>query len=1169
MNLKSRRWIVKSTAIFLAIFLSVTASFSVIKADHPYYRIIGPGNTGRIEGQFNPDLQKQWAMDYQYDEMPVILGDQMFYITHNGTDYLRNKIVARNLNTGRVSWEYKSSGSNNICWPAIAGGYVIACDRDLLVINPDDGSIVSRYWGGGAGRFTQILPDGDIVYAFTEGTRVSKHNVKTGEVLWTNSFNHSGSGSLFYLLFEDKIFISNGSYFLYSAETGEFLWSKSHDGPDNKITLDAKNRRVYDADSGYNSVVDIDTGQQFWSNVREEPFFFEDKTISFYHYSHGFGSMKGLGFSIGEPNNGSQISGKEIYPSARSSNALMVDGFIYLVACDNRLLKIDTEGNLTSPTPLKLDETEEFEGSILIDDGRLITFNNYSKELSVYSNDKYSLRSPYVNNGTVFNQYLGQLHAHYRPDVVWWNDIVNGEIRPEFTVNKYRDQGYDFIALTEHNEVVPMPVSAGILEIENAEEDTQDFRGSHILAVGIYKPINETLSEQERINQIVDQDGIPIIAHPNSWVYPFSFLKLNQTTKYKLIEAYNNTVEKTYFSDGEAFSTVDGLLSSKIEKYLTASDDYTPGDGNFDGGAVVVNSESKTQFDILNNLRFGNFYALEGSRAPRISVNNNDKYITVAADRQATFKFIGKNGEELKTIKDVFSATYEVAGDEIYVRSEVSDGIRRTWSQPIFVDSIRFAKIVSGNGSSASLPRATLNISSTEETTVETVSIENYPEENPPAGYLSPVYSLSTLGNVLEGTNLSIIFKDLNLPVGVQNLSIYTYNEIDKLWQKVESSVNLANSTVSANLNHFSYYTLSAETPEDTISPTVSLLSPTDLNNLSGEVEFQASAGDNQAVTSVSFAIDNTSLGSDINGLNGFKTTTDLSNLVTGKHKLQLVTEDFSGNRTEKEYDIIIQNGITQPVVQIFTPIENQNLSGKSYISGNFQSQLTGKEVDVLLNDLYIEKIDLAPESTDYSKEIDWNQFKPGEYELKVEFVDIKNNTAETVTTITVGQNASAEIISPENRQYFQSEKINLNVVLNPADLQAEILIDNQPIANNSKINLIDYSLGEHLVTVACGGKGKEIARTTFTVTTDFDDLQKVVSDLYFSGEISYVGLYRSILSYLRAAKLYYQSGVIISGDRMLNNIVSSINLRSKATKPQISGYAKNIIFNAIAYIRK
>ena len=59
MNSKSCRWIIKSATILFVVFLSIAASFSVIKADYPYYRITGPGNTGRIDGQFNPDLQKQ------------------------------------------------------------------------------------------------------------------------------------------------------------------------------------------------------------------------------------------------------------------------------------------------------------------------------------------------------------------------------------------------------------------------------------------------------------------------------------------------------------------------------------------------------------------------------------------------------------------------------------------------------------------------------------------------------------------------------------------------------------------------------------------------------------------------------------------------------------------------------------------------------------------------------------------------------------------------------------------------------------------------------------------------------------------------------------------------------------------------------------------------------
>jgi len=186
---------------------------------------------------------------------------------------------------------------------------------------------------------------------------------------------------------------------------------------------------------------------------------------------------------------------------------------------------------------------------------------------------------------------------------------------------------------------------------------------------------------------------------------------------------------------------------------------------------------------------------------------------------------------------------------------------------------------------------------------------------------------------------------------------------------------------------------------------------------------------------------------------------------------------------------------------------------------------------------------------------------------LKVEFIDANDNRAEEIINISIGQLVTAKIISPNYRAYYRSEFTKLNVSVNPPKSDIEIFIDNKKAKNLSKINLINYSLGEHTVRVLF--KGKEIAKSTFTVTTDLNDLSKTVNKLYLSREINYYCLYRNILLRIKTAQTFYRFKLTAMGNRTLDSLISLINSRSKGRRPQISEYAKNIIFEAIEFNKK
>lgn len=75
--------------------------------------------------------------------------------------------------------------------------------------------------------------------------------------------------------------------------------------------------------------------------------------------------------------------------------------------------------------------------------------------------------NPYFESG---NWYKGNVHSHDngygQPD---WDEDYDGDNTPAEVEGWYRDNGYDFIALTDHNHITTDPGVGGILHIDGTE----------------------------------------------------------------------------------------------------------------------------------------------------------------------------------------------------------------------------------------------------------------------------------------------------------------------------------------------------------------------------------------------------------------------------------------------------------------------------------------------------------------------------------------------------------------------------------------------------------------------------------------------------------------------------------------------------------------------------
>jgi hypothetical protein len=102
---------------------------------------------------------------------------------------------------------------------------------------------------------------------------------------------------------------------------------------------------------------------------------------------------------------------------------------------------------------------------------------------------------------------------------------------------------------------------------------------------------------------------------------------------------------------------------------------------------VVVRAPALTADAVLAALASGDFYASTGVELSDVQATPRRLSVTVKAQDYAkyTIHFVGRGGRVLKEAI-ASPATYEIAGDEGYVRARILDSNgQAAWTQPVFV----------------------------------------------------------------------------------------------------------------------------------------------------------------------------------------------------------------------------------------------------------------------------------------------------------------------------------------------------------------------------------------------------------------------------------------------------------------------------------------------------
>ena len=304
----------------------------------------------------------------------------------------------------------------------------------------------------------------------------------------------------------------------------------------------------------------------------------------------------------------------------------------------------------------------------------------------------------------------------------------DGDSPPDVVVRWYRENGYQFVVITDHEyltDVAPLNAllgATGRFLVVAGQEVTQILpdsthpdrrRQGHVNAINVSRVVmpqgGGSLAESYARNlaAITAAGGMPQVNHPNwRWSVRLSdMLGLPDSTLFEIRNGHPG-INNLGGSDaaGNAAPSPEALWDSLLTRgkvmfgvgtddshYFTRPWDRTaPRPGQ---AWIVVRAAALTPDALVRAMRRGEFYASTGvtlidyrADAKRISLTISQR---AGEDTRFRTEFLGSGGRVLGSVNGL-SASYDIRGDEGYVRARVTDSNGYgAWTQPIMLSRPR------------------------------------------------------------------------------------------------------------------------------------------------------------------------------------------------------------------------------------------------------------------------------------------------------------------------------------------------------------------------------------------------------------------------------------------------------------------------------------------------
>ena len=266
--------------------------------------------------------------------------------------------------------------------------------------------------------------------------------------------------------------------------------------------------------------------------------------------------------------------------------------------------------------------------------------------------------------------WRGNLHTH--------STLSDGVLAPEEVCRRYKAEGYDFIALTDHF----------IGDYNYPITDTKPFRDNQFTTSNTPHslPIKDQETGPELAQRARDAGAFVALAHPE-----WSGLTTRDARSIEAahaVEVYNHRCA-TGFDRPHGFYTLDQLLSEGRKLTLCATDDAHFSKPDHFGGWVMVKAEENKPEALLAALKAGHHYSSTGPEFR--GAHWEDRYVTVESSAVVSVIVQGYGSAAVAVHGDSMTRT-RVTLDRFHrspwMRVSIIDKAgKRAWLNPVYRDA--------------------------------------------------------------------------------------------------------------------------------------------------------------------------------------------------------------------------------------------------------------------------------------------------------------------------------------------------------------------------------------------------------------------------------------------------------------------------------------------------
>lgn len=306
------------------------------------------------------------------------------------------------------------------------------------------------------------------------------------------------------------------------------------------------------------------------------------------------------------------------------------------------------------------------------------------------------------------NWYKGNLHCH--------STMSDGRFTPEQLAARYKENGYSFLAFSEHElytdwenfnreDFIIIPAIERSADNQKMNFHIHGIQGSSEYRKNSKKePLKHNMrlpyvawegkeSVQQVIDELRDTGNLVMFNHP---VWSKNELEdMLNVDGYFALEIFNYGCEE---ENKTGLSTIywDSLLRRGKKVWGIATDDNhnrnyfdeAPNEWDSYGGWVCVKANELSRDAVSDALLHGSFYASSGPKIYNYGIRNGEAFVECSPVDRVYFISYDKRGYSRRNKAGglITKATYPLSGSENYIRIECQDKNGKTaWTNPMFL----------------------------------------------------------------------------------------------------------------------------------------------------------------------------------------------------------------------------------------------------------------------------------------------------------------------------------------------------------------------------------------------------------------------------------------------------------------------------------------------------